>query len=231
VHDSAEIRLDLTFLEISVELDALEEFWRTWERGLPDLIKTEEERLCQKWSITDDPGGGDEEIWRAMHTLLNNDLPRMFRSGVLVLLWAIFESAVTKAADALKAHGKHGLSVRDIRGDNDLDAMKKYFENVLKFPLFKTDDEREKVEMLRILRNTISHWNGRIEESFQKKRPGYWKKLESWQKLGIGISFEYFYLEFTPAFIESILLSVSNSVRDLLDRVVAACAITRRTET
>lgn len=230
MHDFAEIRLDLSFLKISVELDALEESWRTWERGLPDLIKNEDERLSRKWSIPDDPGGGDEEIWRAIYTLVNNDLPRMFRSGVLVLLWAILESAVIKAADALKANGMHRLSIRDIRGENDLDAMKKYFENVLKFALFKNDDEREKVEMPRVLRITVSHWNGRIEESFQKRGARDWKQIESWQRLGVGISFDNFYLEFSPAFIENILLSVSNSIRDLLDRVVDACAITVRTQ-
>ena len=160
-----------------------------------------------------------------MDAHVNHDLPRMFRSAVLALLWAIYESAVYQAASCLKEKDHHGLSIKDIKGKNDLDSWRKYFEHVLKFPLFNTEAERSRAEMLRALRKAILHANGRIDEAFMK-RPE-WKLIEGYEKARIGISFDYSYLEFTAGFIEEMLSSVSSSMNDLLDRVGKACSVVR----
>ena len=112
----------------------------------------------------------------------------MFRSTVLVILWAIFESAARQVAEALRVKRGLALKVKDIHGKDELDRLNKYFKNVLQFSLVTGDEELNRLDALRILRNAISHSNSRVDEDFQDKKKEDWTKIKRWAVARTGLS-------------------------------------------
>jgi hypothetical protein len=56
--------------------------------------------------------------------------------GSVHSLWAVSESTITEIAKYIQKEEKHKIKLNDIRGDNILNRAYKYYEHILKFPLF-----------------------------------------------------------------------------------------------
>jgi hypothetical protein len=209
------IEVDFRFIEIEYEIWALQEYFATTERQLPVLIEQERKRIREELKNADD------ETWDLVHQelydLTENVLPRFFRAPIVVALWAIYESGTTEVANYLQKAGGHNLGLRDLKGKNTLDTARKYFDNILKFPLYTDESVKEQFEMLLILRNAIAHGNGRKDAVNEN----YWKKIQIWENEGKGISSVGDYLAFSSSFVEEMLKVVSNSLRDLIGRTRA----------
>ena len=54
-------------------------------------------------------------------------VPRLYRSPLLIELWAVFESGVTEMAKYLQKEQAHSLSINDLRANNDFDRARKYY--------------------------------------------------------------------------------------------------------
>jgi hypothetical protein len=132
--------MNFLFLEVSIELSALNDYWKTVEHQLPTLKDDAEYRLFEKWIGPEPDEHEVSDISTAATTFAQYELPRMFRSTTLVILWAIFESAARQAAFALQQRKNLRLRVSDIKGGTDLDSLSKYYTHILQFPLV-TDPE------------------------------------------------------------------------------------------
>jgi len=102
--------MNFAFLEVSIELSALKDYWNTVELQLPILVEEAGNRLLQEWL---GPNADEQEVDMVSSSVLRftqYELPRMFRSTVLVILWAIFESAARQVAEELRA--KKGLALK-----------------------------------------------------------------------------------------------------------------------
>jgi len=107
--------MNFTFLEVSLEISALKDYWNTVERQLPTLEEEARNRLFQEW-LGPNPDEQDIDMASsAVTTFTEYELPRMFRSTVLVILWAVFESAARQVAEALRRKKALVLKVKDIR--------------------------------------------------------------------------------------------------------------------
>jgi hypothetical protein len=211
--DDDGITIDFRFFEIGHEIYSLQEYFRTTEQQLPLLADKAYQQLLDEMADEVNFGG----VSSYAHEFGENVLPRFFRSPVLVALWAIYESATTEIAKVLQKENNHSLRLQDIKGDNTLDTIRKYFEHVLKFPLINDENTREHLEMLLILRNAIAHGNGRKDAVNER----YWRKIKGWQKDGKGVSTDQDYLTFSADFIEDMLTVVGDSLFDLIERVKA----------
>jgi hypothetical protein len=212
--------MNFAFLEVSLELSALRDYWNTVERQLPSLVDEASDRLFQEWL---GPNPDEQEVEMASSAVANfthYELPRMFRSTVLVILWAVFESAARQVAEQLRTNKRLALKAKDIKGRDDLDSLNKYFIHVLQFPLVNGDEELKRLDALRILRNAISHSNSRIDEDFQEKNKEAWKKIRDWAAAGIGLSVDMGYLDFSKEFIERALATVGESIDNLIRRAL-----------
>lgn len=213
---------DFRFLDLGLELLALKDYATLVERELPVLAESARDRLFDDWL---GPNADEQEIdWAqsAVTVFTEYELPRMLRSPILVQLWAIYESAANRVAHTLRERGNHSLTLRDINGRNDLDKLEKYFEHVLHFPLFNDEETRNHLEMLRVLRNAISHSNGRIDDAFKERKKDDWRKIRNWAAADPGISLDVGYLDLSAEFVQRVLEKVGTSMDNLIDRALKA---------
>lgn len=101
--------------------------------------------------------------------------PRVYRGGLLVLIWAAYESGVQEVAEFISKRMPVGLAVSDLRGWTTLDRATKYYPEVLKFQLFSSPDSLARLREIELVRNAFAHRNGRLDYVSHRSR----KVLES----------------------------------------------------
>ena len=94
-----------------------------------------------------------------------------------------------------------------------------YFNEVLNFPLSIDQATMKRLKMLIILRNTLVHSNGRIGLIKNRKHK---TKIESWIRMDIGIMQNNGKLMFSEAFLKESCSIITESLRDLIHRVLKA---------
>ncbi len=161
----------------------------------------------------------DESEWHMHHQdhveIVELVIPRFFRSPFVVMLWAAYESAVIQISNLLREKKGTALSIRDLRADNFIEQAQKYFQHVLYFPILTDKKSRDRLEMLRILRNAIAHSNGRVEAIKNEKDR---KKIRDWAKKDLGISTIDGNLIFSKKFLNESFKIVNESITELIER-------------
>src|SRR5437588_283892 len=162
-------------MEIEAELSVILDHAEAVERQLPIITKAERERLEEGLE------GLDQDEWYGtvqwIDEFADDVLPRLFRSPILVQLWAVFEAAIIEVSKYLKEKGGHSLGVDDFRGNNDYERAKKYYEDVLRFPMIEIEGVKEQLDILLLVRNAIAHCNGRVEVI----KPAKLQKMHRWE--------------------------------------------------
>ena len=136
------IVLDFRFTEIEAELFVTLKHLRTLEQQLPLIRKTERDRLEQ------DLEGLDQDEWYAtsqwIDEFVDDVLPRLYYSPLLVQLWAVFESGIVEISKYVQERQAQRLSIYDLRASNDFERAQKYYADVLRFPLIEIDGAQER---------------------------------------------------------------------------------------
>jgi len=207
--------IDLRFAGIEAALFVVLRHLETVEIQLPQVAESERERLQNEElsGVNDDYEYHDIKRW--IDDFVENVLPRLYRSPILVELWAVFESGIVEIAEYLQKEQGHSISVHDLRSNNDFERAKKYYERVLHFPLLTIDDINERLHMLLLVRNAVAHCNGRIEVIKEDRL----RQIRAWEKKYGEISADGDYLSFTAAFLEKMAQAVKASLEDLIGRV------------
>ena len=207
--------IDLRFKEIEAELFVVLQHVEAVERQLPQIAESEGNRLGQElYGIDDEYEYREMESW--IEEFVEQVVPRLYRSPLLVELWAVFESGIIEIANYLQKQQGHSISVQDLqRSSNDFERADKYYGRVLRFPLITVDDIKKRLKMLLLVRNAVAHGNGRIEVIREEPL----RQIRAWEKKFGEISTDGDYLSFTAAFVESMALAVKTSLEDLVRRV------------
>lgn len=206
--------IDLRFREIEAELFVVLQHAEAVERQLPQIAESERYRLGQElYSIDDEDEYREMESW--IEEFVEEVVPRLYRSPLLVELWAVLESGIIEIANYLQKQQGHSISVQDLRSNNDFERAAKYYDRVLRFPLIKAGDIRERLKMLVLVRNVVAHCNGRIEVINEDRL----RKICAWEEKYGEISTDRAYLTFTAVFVESMALAVKTLLEDLIKRV------------
>ena len=105
-------KIDFRFTEVFYELSALEQYMDSLESQLPDLIKSEEQKV---YAGLREKGYENDDIERQiaqqdLYEFIENILPRYFFRQILVTLWAIFETAIIEIAKEIKDQEKQGIN-------------------------------------------------------------------------------------------------------------------------
>lgn len=207
------IVLDFRFTEIEAELFVILEHLRTLEQQLPVVRKTERDRLEQ------DLEGLDQDEWSAtlrwIDEFVDDVLPRLYYSPLLVQLWAVFESGIVEISKYIQEREAQRLSIYDLRANNDFERAQKYYTAVLRFPLIEIDGAQERLNRLLLARNVVAHSNGRVEAI----KPAPLQKLHQLEKeLGVVLVGTY-HVSFPIGFVREMALTVKNVLDDLISRV------------
>lgn len=134
--------------------------------------------------------------------------PRIFRGPFLVTLFAVYESAVTEIAGAIRDKKCCRLSLEDIKW-GFLGRAKKYYEDVLQFDLASSQKHWQNLTELQALRNITAHANGRRETA----KASDVKKVHN----VVGVSWRYGCL----AVKEELLRKLYTAVKEELESLVA----------
>lgn len=206
------------FVDTEIELWAIGEYLDALEKYLP-FMKEQERLKTDAWLKRKSSELDESDIDITLHQLqdiVDHVLPRLFLSPFLVALWSAYESAIINIASYLQKRDNISLNLQNIQGNNFLKRAKKYFDDVLRFPLYVDNDIWKHLQMLVVLRNSIAHGNGRIDSIKSDKNK---EKINEWLKQDIGISVFNGNLIFSENFLQESYAIVNNSLKDLLKRI------------
>ena len=211
------IDIEFRFVELFNELYVLEQFMDCVESQLPDLIKKEKEKAYER--LRDQSAEIDEyerdQINQKLYSLIDEALPRYFRSPILVSLWAIFESAIIEIAEEVKNQQKQVIKLKDINGDM-LERANKYFNHIIKIPIETQDSSWTYLRMFYTLRNAMAHANGRLDNIKKKEDV---TDIKKWSKEKIGIAIINGNLFFSSEFVRKTHSVVFKVIKNLTDYV------------
>jgi hypothetical protein len=177
----------LEIFEIEFEISTLDYYYDLIEQQIRNKAAYEKMKLRKKVkNLTQDEYEERYQEFRAVDELVDAVLPRLFRGPFLLLLYAVYESAVNKIANLIQKKKDIKISLSDFskseRGDF-LDKTKKYFKKHLDFALCPDNRAWVRIKMLTELRHAIAHANGCIEMLRDKKK----EKISNWIAQNIGI--------------------------------------------
>lgn len=167
--------IDMRLWRIGAELHVLERYLELIEKHIAQSKKeaecaqvAEEKKLSSRWSkedwsdLSSDAWADLDFIRQEYEIEIDFIQPRMLRGPCLVVLYSVYESAVTYAADSIQSRKDQKLSITDIRKQGFLERAKMYYGSVLHFNLSESNERWRKLILLSKIRNIIAHENGYI---------------------------------------------------------------------
>jgi hypothetical protein len=134
-------------------------------RGEKDLEKRrdefEPEELVQRL----------DEVKEAAH----EHIPRYARLSALIPIWGLFESSVEDITAYVAKRAGVKLKLNEIRAENFLVKVQKYYAGVLEIPLPWSKQDNDEAATLYEIRNAIAHRNGQFRDAPPEKR----RKIEA----------------------------------------------------
>jgi len=147
-------------------LAALEVAYRAVEEQLAHATAQEtvrtQARLARE-SATSDP----EDIQakeRELSRTIDQILPKVFRGGLLLSVWSVFEACVKDMAEHTRRERNLPFGLQELRAGDFLGQMERFFEAVLGIKAFPDKKVRKQIEELKGLRNALAHHDGNVEE-------------------------------------------------------------------
>lgn len=212
-----EINVDLDFrlLDVSLELNALEDHYELIKEQIANLSEIEKKSLDEyrkKERLTP-----DDPEWDVARYECNNKvdflLPRFFWGAFIVSLYAVFETSIIEIARLLQKAQNQEISITDLKGDF-FERANKYYKHVLHFELCSDAKTWQRIKHLASVRHAIAHANGRIDMLNEKNS----KTIKELERQNIGISSSKDYLLLDSTFVKETFLKVKSMLENLIDR-------------
>lgn len=133
-----------------------------------DKMKLEFEKTIK--DVETDKNNSDEYISHIIDTLseefreLDYNFKGWFRNSIIIQLYSFLEVNLTKYCENHKNRYNKEYSLRDLKGQNDLDKIAKYLKNSAEIDI-KQLTQWKFIDNIRKLRNCIVHAEGRINTS------------------------------------------------------------------
>lgn len=206
------LNLDFRFAELGWELHSLGWFREKLEELLSFQKDQEETRLKAELATLDDPA--DRQVaWQVTNALIDEIMPRFSRGPYLVALWALFESGMDEIAEYI-GNAKHlELKLNDLQKRDKIWQWKKYF-SFAAFPLYIEQEQWQRLDEIREIRNLLAHANGRLDESTP-----LCNKIRKWCAEDRGLSEGARSLIISGEYIHAAHVSVTTVLGELLSRV------------
>lgn len=208
--------IDFRLVEIEIETSTLKEHIALIEEQISQAEKAAKKKLDDGLrSLTADSDYGYEsDMLSFEHDYLTESfLPRVYRSPFIVVLFAVYETAVTEIADLIQSGQGQTRDLK--RGGGNVDFLTKakaYYRDVLGMELSRNEDHWKRLEVLREVRNVIAHTNGRFEMASNKQKEVLRKE---------GLAHGYGWVLACKDFLAEMHTVVSEELEDLAERYKA----------
>ena len=202
--------IDLRLLELSIDLNTLESHFQLIEEEITRGEEAAEQEFRDKWQATKFKDGAEWDVLRQDRDFqVNFVLPRVFRGSFLITMFTVYETAVTEIASLIQERKGIQISLDGGRGSL-LNRARKYYKDVLEFPLSKNDRHWQRISLLSDVRNAIAHTNGRIDMLKAKVKRNV---------LGVdGVSERFGYIVFGSDFLQETFSLVREELESLVAR-------------
>jgi hypothetical protein len=203
------------FTDLEHELWSLGRYRELMESQLASMKEEELQRACHfRSELASNIEAGQLAIAEA-YVVGEVVLPRFYRGSFLITLWAVFESGVIEIADYLAEERKSPLTLRDLRGRDQKEQWTKYFIHIVKYSLGFSNDQWEKLEELRQIRNVLAHSNGRLDLLEENIR----RKIERWCTEKNGLISHHDLLHISAEYVCTAHILVTESLTSLIKQV------------
>lgn len=209
------MKLDLSYPGISfgyyswslgIYLDTLEDFishaaneYRRKARAKLDerIAELEEEVYFQELNYIDE--AAEEHI------------PSYARMSAIVLIWGIFESTVSDIARYIAGREGTTLQLRNVRANNFVTQIDRYFSDVLHIQLPWTAPQVESLRHLKAIRDAVAHRNGKFMDAPKENR----QKIENVAVQVAGVTASASQLTVSREYVESSSALVFSAIESL----------------
>ena len=207
-----ETRLDFRLFEVEFQITTLSEHLHLIE----DQARRHEENARGVRDLMLSTLSIDDEDYEFNRTMTHHEyeyqveivFPFVYRNPFIVVMYSVYESAVTQVAETMQRQLSKSISIDDLRGNFLLRAMK-YFSEVLNFDLIGDNRRWERLHALRYIRNIVAHSNGRL-------KPGSAKQLSAIKRESFG---EWLgFMRSTEEFSKEMFEVVKGELLDLIER-------------
>ncbi len=167
-----EMTIDFRLLEVDFQLSNLSKHLSLIEDQIvQDEIAARSARDSGLKSLdpTSDEYDMEEQMLRHVYDYqVQVVAPFIYRNPFILIMYSVYESAVTEIADLLQKKQGKNIAIGDLKGDF-LSRAKKYFVDVLDFKLIGNSKRWERLQVLRYIRNIVAHSNGRLNPNSDKQ--------------------------------------------------------------
>lgn len=209
---------DFRLSGIHYELHYLCENYNRIDEQIKRLTHKAEEDLMSRYDE-------DEEYLAAseFHHDATVVIPRLIRHSFLVSLYAVYEATVREIADIIREMQSQLKRLDDLGGAFPKNA-RKYYHDVLCFPLTRDDASWQKICKLSVLRHVLVHTNGRIDRVRSGDDKARLRQMERTGEIDVdGPDL----IIVKAALLEDIFVAVRDDLSDLVSRY-EKCAAERR---
>lgn len=150
----------------SSRLAALEVAYRSVEEQLAHAKAQETVRTCarlQRERATSHPEDIEAEEYE-LSRIVDQILPTVFRGGLLLSVWSVFEACVKDMAEHTRRERKLPFGLQELRAGDFLGQIERFFDAVLGIKAFPDKKVRKQIEELKGLRNALAHHDGNVDE-------------------------------------------------------------------
>lgn len=206
------INVDLRFVHIRYERMMLERYAALIDAHLDDLKSREAARIEAE---TDPEDEADLQLMLHLKDRLQEGVTtRFLGASVVMAAWALYESAVGEIADYARMRRGLTLKLSSVRG-TFVDRARRYFDEVLRFPLHHVGADWDRLTALERLRHALAHGNGDLREVRADKL----KAFATWCVSAPGISVvDDRYVVVQPAFAVESVAFLKTLLEDLTNR-------------
>lgn len=209
------LNLDFRLLDLSLELDALEDHYTLIKKQISNIRNVEKSSINEyrkREKLTPEDPEWDiarQEFDYKVEFLL----PRLFWGSFIVSLYAVLETSIIEISRLIKQTQKHEIDINDYKG-NFLERSKKYYKDVLEFKLCCDETTWKRLKILSEVRHAIAHANGRLDMLKEKSK----KRIENLEKQNLGISSYNNYILLNSYFAKETFLKVCSMLKNLVER-------------
>ena len=217
--------LNFDLIRIKEEFWALQDYLRLLENQIPNVIAAQEEyhKEREREIILNNPDEIECDLDISLNDQDNNFIveeviPRLFRSPFVVMLWASFEIGMITIARVIQEECNLAVPFDSEyhRKKPFITRVRKYFRDELKFALPISEQDFGELEKLRVLRNAIAHAGGLVQSANSKDRI----KIQQWLRIDSGIRSNFDgYLVFSREFLEKNLQFVKNCMYNVIQHI------------
>jgi hypothetical protein len=210
----AKIKIDLRFVDIGYERMMLEQYVALVDAHLEDLKSKEAARIE---AATDPEDEADIQLMFHLKDRLEEGVTTRFLvASVIVAVWALYEAAVDEIAEYAQKRRGLSLKLSSVRGAF-VDRARKYFDEVLKFPLHHVGADWDRLAALERLRHALAHGNGDLRHVQGDKLKPFAKWCSSTQGISV-VAGRYVVIQPTfatdsVAFLKTLLDDLTNRTR------------------